>query len=199
MSSRRHVGRRQALVRRLDDGELELCSPTVALWRGAPAPGDVITPHSSLGELEVLGELSALVAPAGVSGVVAGERRRGAAAKRPIEYGEVLLHLTPLRELGAAEERPPGEAIASAASWVFRAPTSGRFYLRPAPDQPAFVAEGALIERGHTTCLLEVMKTFNRIQLSGDELPQRVQVLRVVPADGDDVEQGDPLLELGPA
>ncbi|MBX3181191.1 MAG: hypothetical protein KIT72_15070 [Polyangiaceae bacterium] len=199
MSSRLHAERRQALVSRLDDGELELRSPTVALWRGAPQPGTVITQQGSLGELEVLGVLSPLVAPAGVSGVVTGEARRGAAAKRPVEYGEVLLRLAPLGALGNAEERAPGEASASTASWVFRAPTSGRFYVRPAPDQPAFVTEGAHIERGHTTCLLEVMKTFNRIQLSGDELPQKVRVLRIVPADGDDVEQGDPLLELGPA
>jgi acetyl-CoA carboxylase biotin carboxyl carrier protein len=76
---------------------------------------------------------------------------------------------------------------------------SGRFYLRPAPDKPAFAEVGATLTRGQTVCLLEVMKTFNRLALSGDDLPERVKVVAVVPADGEDISRGDVLLRLEPA
>ena len=76
---------------------------------------------------------------------------------------------------------------------------SGRFYLRPGPDKPAFAELGATLTRGQTVCLLEVMKTFNRLALSGDDLPERVRVVQVVPADGEDVTRGDVLLRLSPA
>jgi acetyl-CoA carboxylase biotin carboxyl carrier protein len=75
---------------------------------------------------------------------------------------------------------------------VFRAPTSGRFYGRPAPDKPAFVGAGTQLAAGTTICLLEVMKTFHRVTYSGD--PARVRAVLV--ADGDDVNAGDALLAL---
>jgi acetyl-CoA carboxylase biotin carboxyl carrier protein len=78
----------------------------------------------------------------------------------------------------------------------FRSPSSGRFYLRPAPDKPLFVEVGAAIVRGQTIGLLEVMKTFNRIVFGGDGMPDQATVRRVIPADGADVSAGDALLEL---
>jgi acetyl-CoA carboxylase biotin carboxyl carrier protein len=42
-----------------------------------------------------------------------------------------------------------------------------------------------------------VMKTFNRVVYGGAGLPDEATVARVVPTDGDDVSQGDPLLILG--
>ena len=44
--------------------------------------------------------------------------------------------------------------------------------------------------------LIEVMKTFNRVTYGGDDVPERARVKRIVPADGDDVEAGDVLIEL---
>jgi biotin carboxyl carrier protein len=43
-------------------------------------------------------------------------------------------------------------------------------------------------------CLLEVMKTFNRVTYSG----ARVRVTELLVADGADVNAGDPLLALEP-
>ena len=115
-----------------------------------------------------------------------------------VDYGARLLELLPLE--GAAADASASQAGASAATGlVFRAPMSGRFYLRPGPDKPAFAELGATLTRGHTVCLLEVMKTFNRLALSGDYLPERVRVVQVVPADGEDVTRGDVLLRLSPA
>jgi acetyl-CoA carboxylase biotin carboxyl carrier protein len=79
---------------------------------------------------------------------------------------------------------------------TFRSPSSGRFYARPAPDRDPFVKPGDIVKRGAAVAMLEVMKTFNRIQLAGDDLPDALRVVRVLPADGDDVEAGDVLLEL---
>ena len=55
---------------------------------------------------------------------------------------------------------------------------------------------GDEIKTGAAVGLLEVMKTFNRITYGGPGLPETATVVRVVPSDGDDVEAGDPLLEL---
>jgi acetyl-CoA carboxylase biotin carboxyl carrier protein len=79
---------------------------------------------------------------------------------------------------------------------VFRAPTSGRFYGRSAPDKPPFVAPGAQLAHGATICLLEVMKTFHRVTYGGPGLPDTARVRGVLVADGDDVNAGDPLLAL---
>ena len=40
------------------------------------------------------------------------------------------------------------------------------------------------------------MKTFNRITYGGDGLPARARVVRILPADGDDLDGGQPLLEI---
>jgi acetyl-CoA carboxylase carboxyltransferase component/biotin carboxyl carrier protein len=97
-----------------------------------------------------------------------------------------------------------GEKAAPAAAegmdgLVFRAPLAGRVYLRPAPDKPNFVAAGDTIARGTTVCLLEVMKSFNRIAYGGDGLPERARIVRVLIEDGADVDPGAPILQLVPA
>lgn len=84
------------------------------------------------------------------------------------------------------------ELAADAGGLAFRTPLGGRYYARPAPDAEPFVTEGAELSGGETVALIEVMKTFNRVQYTGE--PARV--VRVAPTDGDDVENGDVLLEL---
>jgi acetyl-CoA carboxylase biotin carboxyl carrier protein len=73
---------------------------------------------------------------------------------------------------------------------------SGRFYSRPSPTEPPFVAAGEVVQRGRTVGLLEVMKTFNRLVYQGDDLPEQAKVDRVVPNEGDDVVRGDVILAL---
>ncbi len=87
-------------------------------------------------------------------------------------------------------------ATAAAPGPTLRAPMTGRFYVRPAPDRPAFVKADDVLEVRRTVGLLEVKKTFSRVLYEGADLPARARVLRVVPADGDDVEEGESLLEL---
>lgn len=202
MSSRRSEDRLTALSAALADGGFELRSPRVGWLRDAPLPGQLVTGGQRIGTLEVLGRLYRVDAPAGTHGVVSGEQRFTRPAKLALDYAAPICQLAPMssgQTVAARSASETGEAgEAGAASLVFRAPTSGRFYVRSSPDAPAFVNVGSSIEAGAAVCLLEVMKTFNHILFSGDGLPARAKVLRVIPSDGDDVELGDPLIELQP-
>ncbi|HWB75464.1 MAG TPA: biotin/lipoyl-containing protein [Nannocystaceae bacterium] len=173
-----------------------LASPAVGVWRGAPAPGSVLGSGAALGELEVLGVLHELVAPEHTHGMV-GEQDGARQAERAVGYGDVMLVLRPLEiagELAAAAKTAAARDDAS--RLVFRAPLSGRFYARPSPDKPNFVAVGDEITVGQTVALLEVMKTFNRLAYGGEGLPERARVKAVLVRDEADVEAGAPILEL---
>jgi acetyl-CoA carboxylase biotin carboxyl carrier protein len=73
---------------------------------------------------------------------------------------------------------------------------SGRFYSRPSPTEPPFIASGDTVQQGQTVGLLEVMKTFNRLVYQGDTLPKQATVESIVPNEGDDVVRGDVILAL---
>jgi acetyl-CoA carboxylase biotin carboxyl carrier protein len=162
----------------------------------APAPGwfvrrvladHLVAPGDVIGELDQLGRVARVVAPriTGIAKLSPGDVRRA------VSYGDVLMAIEPA---GAIAETAP-ETKAAAASehgLVFRAPSSGRFYVRSAPDKPAFVTAGQELAPGATVCLLEVMKTFHRVHYDG--APARVRDVLV--ADGADVNAGDPLLAL---
>ncbi|MDQ3300253.1 MAG: hypothetical protein M3619_27050 [Myxococcota bacterium] len=178
------------------DAAIVLASPLPGLFRIALKVGDVVRPGTVLGELEVLGQLIAVVAPPTASGAVTAIC--GAHARPAVDHGAMLVTLDP--HASAA----PGAVTAAAATTsttglVFRAPTSGRFYGRPGPDKPAFLTAGAELVPGTTVCLLEVMKTFHRVTYGGTGLPERARVRDVLVADGDDVNAGDALLALDPA
>jgi len=81
---------------------------------------------------------------------------------------------------------------------VFRAPLAGRVYFRSAPDKPRFVEPGAEIEHGTAVCLLEVMKSFNRVAYGGAGMPARARVSRILVEDGADIDAGAPMLLLEP-
>lgn len=188
-------------VVRGEDGSLALTSPGVGVWRLGPSVGAALLSIGgedvSCGVLSVLGVDHRLMLPPSVAGRV--RARLFPHEREPnVDYGARLLELSPLEGAGASASASQAGAGA-ATGLVFRAPMSGRFYLRPGPDNPAFAELGATLSRGQTVCLLEVMKTFNRLALSGDDLPERVRVVQVVPADGEDVTRGDVLLRLEPA
>ncbi len=188
------------------DTTIEIQSPGVGLWRGAPGPGSVVAPGTALGELEVLGVLHRLVAPSGAHGVVTGPKTNLRIARLPVGYRDTLLVLDSRAGAGVGGavptggNLPPGGAAGAARTGlVFQAPSSGRFYVRPGPDKPPFVAAGDTLKGGQVVALLEVMKTFNRIAYGGAGLPDPARVVRIIPDDGADVEEGDPLVELEPA
>jgi acetyl-CoA carboxylase biotin carboxyl carrier protein len=166
----------------------------------APAPGwfhrtvhadHLVCEGDVIGELEVLGRITRVVAPA-VRGLV---HLDDSAARRAVSYGDALMRVEAVTSIGAAAPSAQAAAARAAAEGlVFRAPTSGRFYGRPSPDKPPFVTAGMLLATGTTICLLEVMKTFHRVTYSG--APARVR--EVLVADGADVDANAPLLALDP-
>jgi acetyl-CoA carboxylase biotin carboxyl carrier protein len=186
-----------------DDGKIEVRAPGVGLWRHAPRPGSVVVPGQLLGELETLAVLTALRAPANAAGLVV--EALGAAegrARRPVAFGDVLLVLDPagVAVADALVVASARRAAAPAAEGlVFRSPSSGRYYATPGPGKEPFVRVGDVIGAGQTVALLEVMKTFNRVQYGGEGLPERARVRAIVPAPESDLAPGDVLLELEPA
>jgi acetyl-CoA carboxylase biotin carboxyl carrier protein len=80
---------------------------------------------------------------------------------------------------------------------VFRSPSAGRFWHRASPAEPPLVGEGDELEPGRAIGLIEVMKTFTLVLYApGGALPTRARVVRVLAADGAEVADGAPLLEL---
>jgi acetyl-CoA carboxylase biotin carboxyl carrier protein len=173
---------------------IELRAPMPGVFIPAVAAGDLVAPGATLGELAVLGRATAVLAPRTVASGIA--IRVVTAASQAVGYGDPLVTIDPSLQHGAATATGPAATTTAALGLVFRAPTSGRFYGRSAPDKPAFVTAGATLATGATICLLEVMKTFHRVTYGGPGLPDTARVSRVLVADGDDVNAGDPLLAL---
>ena len=179
------------LVALLDGDGTALRAPAPGWFHRTVQANHLVSEGDVIGELEVLGRITRVVAPR-VRGLVHLDDH---AARRAVSYGDVLMRVEAVTEIGAAAPAPqPTAARAAAAGLVFRAPTSGRFYGRPSPDKPPFVTAGMELATGTTICLLEVMKTFHRVTYAGD--PARVR--EVLVADGADVDSGTPLLALDP-
>lgn len=49
-----------------------------------------------------------------------------------------------------------------------RSPLPGTFYRKPAPDQPAYVEDGAAVKKGDVIGLVEVMKSFHEVRSEVD-------------------------------
>jgi len=179
-------------------GGLRLLSPDVGYYTRAVDAGRVLVPGETAGWLLTLGRARALTVPAGITGVVRSARPER--VHHPVGHGDVLVELAPLETAGAELAHDLAEqAAVEAGALVFRSPTAGRFWHRPAPAEPPLVEAGARIEEGAAIGLIEVMKTFAQVLYRpAAGLPARARVVRVAAADGSDVDEGDVLLELEP-
>jgi acetyl-CoA carboxylase biotin carboxyl carrier protein len=187
---------KQVVTARLAGERIELVSPSPGLFHSRLGIGDVVRMGSVLGDLEVLGKAIELVAPDSALGAVVAVRDP-ALARTAVDFGAVLLTLDPRASATAIAATAVAASTADTEHrLVFRAPTSGRFYGRAAPDKPPFVTAGAELAVGATVCLLEVMKTFHRVTYGGTGLPERARVRELLVADGADVNAGEPLLAL---
>ncbi len=72
---------------------------------------------------------------------------------------------------------------------VVTSPMVGIVYLAPEPGSPNYVANGQPVIAGQTVCMIEAMKTYNQIKAAHGGT-----VLRVLVANGEPVEYGQPLL-----
>jgi biotin carboxyl carrier protein len=170
--------------------------PSVGLFTNAARDGMALVAGARAGTLLTLGRAYELRVPDDVAGLVDGDLHER--VQSPVGYGSVLYRLRPLA--GATESASKNAAgSASSGAPLFRSPSAGRFWHRAAPGEPALASVGDVLEPGRAIGLVEVMKTFTLVhyQPSGG-LPPRARVLRVLVADGAEVAEKTPLLELAP-
>ena len=86
----------------------------------------------------------------------------------------------PGAEIPAAIEKELGEVITS--------PIVGTFYRSPAPESPAYVEVGQIVEKGEVLCIVEAMKLMNEI-----EAEYRCKIVRICKENAQPVEYGDQL------
>tara|TARA_R110002126_G_scaffold64513_13_gene165219 strand:+ start:11561 stop:12127 length:567 start_codon:yes stop_codon:yes gene_type:complete len=183
------------LVMRSGADGLELVSPDAGMFTCALPRGAAVSAGQSAGTLLVLGRAHSLVVPAGVNGRVSEERPER--VHEPVGAGQVLYRIAPFADGG---EALAVEEEASTSGLIVTAAQSGRFYHRPAPGEPAFLEVGSEVSPGTPIGLVEVMKTFARIPYAAQGgLPERARVVRLIAGDGDEIQRGDPLLEVEPA
>ena len=201
MDSRLHPPTLKARLVRLPDGKLRLESPTVGLYREAPRTGSLVTADTPIGQLEILGVLHHLLAPAEAAGVVLPPESSTRLARRPVGHGDLLVALDPEAATAIAGVASSTLAPAQTGKLVFRAPTAGRWYTRPGPGKPALIEVGTEVRVGQAVGLIEVMKTFSRLHYNGGEsgsenLPPVARIKAILIKDEEDVAAGDALFEV---
>lgn len=178
-----------------------LRAPRPGLLTETAPEGALLGPGQAAGVLLVLGTARRLVVPAGVAGRVASARPER--VHTPVAWGDSVYELAPLEGMTAEVVTEGGaseEGASASGAPALRARMAGRFWHRTAPDRPPFVEPGDTLEAGRAVGVIEVMKTFNEVLYRTDGgLPARAVVVRIVPGDGDEVREGDPLIEVDPA
>ncbi len=186
--------RERLLLRAERDGaRVKLRAPDVGVYTSMLERGSLVHPGTVIGVLTQLGVRRALVVPAGVEGRIATEAPDR--AHHPLGFGDVVLEVEEIRGASATVALVPIAASAASGGLCLRAATSGRFWHKPAPNEPVFVTTGSIVRDGSPIGLLEVMKTFGHVtyRASGG-LPAEARVVAVLALDGADVRRGDPLL-----
>lgn len=163
------------------DGHAALWSPEVGeLWCRC-AEGDAVGPGAVVALLTVLGRRLRLVVPEPLVGTVSWICPRAS-----VGVGDRVA--TVRLWDGAARVLEASVPEASDDGGLFATPHAGRFYDRPSPGEMPFVAAGDRVESGTVVGLVEVMKTFHRIQFHGQG---PVRVVRMHLTNGSEVKRGD--------
>jgi acetyl-CoA carboxylase biotin carboxyl carrier protein len=75
-----------------------------------------------------------------------------------------------------------------------KSPIVGTFYGAPAPNAPAFVQVGDVVQLGQVLCIIEAMKLMNEL-----ESEAAGEVVRVYVESGQPVEYGQSLFAIKPS
>lgn len=120
---------------------------------------------------------------------------QAAGAQAPAAATPAAPVTTPPASPAALPGSPPAAPVAppEAGAEAVEAPSVGRAYRRPAPEEAPFVEEGQRVEAGQTVCLLEVMKLFATVAA-----PISGTVIGFGFEDGGAVEYGAPLVWIRP-
>jgi acetyl-CoA carboxylase biotin carboxyl carrier protein len=195
LEGRLHGKRLTATATDAGDGKTAIASPAVGWWHPAVGPGAVVRGGDVIGVIDVLGTRVEVIAPASAHGAVVDVAAQGRAVSA-VGHGAALLVLDPRGAIREMSDEGGAAARAVASGLVFTAPISGRFFAKPGPGKPPFVAAGAILDEGQTVCMLEVMKTFHRVTYGGAGLPARARVVAVLVDDEADVTMGQAILKL---
>ncbi|MFB9949044.1 acetyl-CoA carboxylase biotin carboxyl carrier protein [Rhizobium puerariae] len=93
--------------------------------------------------------------------------------------------------VSAPEDTGPPPPAAPAKSRIVTAPSFGLFHRAPSPGAPPFVDVGDQIAEGQELFIIEAMKVFSTVKAE-----RGGRVVRILADDGEDVELGQPVLEL---
>jgi acetyl-CoA carboxylase biotin carboxyl carrier protein len=118
-----------------------------------------------------------------------------------VEDGELKVHLkrngvsTQAAPLMQTIQSAPAPVAATAAveapvstANAMKSPMVGTYYSKPSPDSAEFVKVGDKIKAGQEICIIEAMKTMNRIEADRDGTVKQILV-----TDGQAVEYDEPL------
>lgn len=99
------------------------------------------------------------------------------------------IQAAPVAPAPAAEVAPaPAAAPAVNDANVLKSPMVGTFYSKSSPDSPSFVKVGDKVKVGQELCIIEAMKTMNRI-----ESDRNGTVKQILVEDAQGVEFDEPL------
>ncbi len=126
-----------------------------------------------------------------------GERRiRVARPTAPVaQAAPVVMAAAPAAAPAASAAAAPAAAGGDLSKHpgVVKSPMVGTAYLAPEPGKPNFVSVGDKVTAGQTLLIIEAMKTFNPITA-----PKAGTVTKIMVESGDSVDQGQPLVVVGP-
>ena len=88
---------------------------------------------------------------------------------------------------------PPVAAPPEEELHMVKSPIVGTFYESPAPGSPPFVRPGDSVQVGQVLCIIEAMKLMNEIESDASG-----EVVKVLAANGQPVEYGQPLFAVRP-
>lgn len=116
----------------------------------------------------------------------------GPCAAVPAALSAVPAPVLPSVPSGQSADAEASDDSADDAATI-NSPVVGTFYRSPTPDAAPYANVGDLVEEDTVVCLIEAMKVMNEIKA---EL--RGTIRRVLADNGEPVEFGQPLFEIGP-
>lgn len=180
---------KSVLILPQEDTSYHLCSPAVGIFTPQVEDGFPLHNRTVLGTLDILGQKSSLVLPAGFQGKILHTQVK---KNQALHYGTILF-LATLTGAQKTQLQNQKEGML-----LISSPMAGVFYRRGAPNQPCFVNEGDIVRLGTTLGLVEQMKSFNRISFHGEGHLTSGKIVQILVEDQSEVEPGTPLFSIEP-
>lgn len=174
----------------------EILSPSVGIFIRNFKDGDMLCPGAHIGYFYTQNIIKSIRIPIDTMGKIT-FTDNGKIETR-VEYGEVLFTISQPEEdlIHLTSNNEKKEGIRSYEGLLIRSFITGIFYRRATPDSPPFTKLGALVKKGDTLGLIEVMKSFNRIILEGENNFKNGIIEEIFVEDNSEVKQGDPLFRI---